>query len=204
MKPSSWKTKNGGGMLTISATNLFRSLSVLILATSMASPLDAFADRDQKCFQDCTERGYQWAFCDSKCSYNNNSQQGGLEGLGKAFATQGLAAGYMQGVEEGSRQALIQQQIENQRLQNEILRRQLDSQSSIQPLTPHPAIRACETSTDCGQGQSCRSSKGGGTECRSPAEATLGASTGITCSVDADCSKGRSCRSRKGGGNECR
>jgi len=122
-------------MPIICVTTLCRSLSVFTLATAIAFPVVAIADRDQKCVDDCRQMGYQWSFCDSKCSYNNSQQGGlgGLDGLGKAFSTQGLAAGYMQGAEAGSRQALIQQQIENQRLQNEILRRQLEGSGTSRP-----------------------------------------------------------------------
>jgi hypothetical protein len=106
-----------------------------MLVTSMASSFDALAERDQKCFQDCTNMGYQWAFCDSKCSYDGSNTQsgfgGGLSGLAKQFNEGGIAAGWIKGEQEGTRQALIQQQTEALKLQNEILRRQLDGNGNL-------------------------------------------------------------------------
>lgn len=80
---------------------------------------------------------------------------------------------------------------------------------TVQPDTgdAHPAattsytlrpVRACESNTDCEQGKSCRSTIGGGTECRK-ASAEI-----MACRSNADCAEGRSCRSSKGGGTECR
>lgn len=65
-----------------------------------------------------------------------------------------------------------------------------------------PAIRNCETNADCGVGKSCRSSEGGGTECRSTT--SFGASPILACKTSADCKQGENCRSKKGGGTECR
>jgi Cys-rich repeat protein len=44
------------------------------------------------------------------------------------------------------------------------------SANTIMPTTPVPM--ECQVDSDCGQGQSCRSRKGGGTECRSKANAS--------------------------------
>jgi hypothetical protein len=57
----------------------------------------------------------------------------------------------------------------------------------------------CQSDKDCTDGFSCRSKKGGGTECRAkPDEHTM------SCQSDIDCSAGFSCRSKTGGGTECR
>ena len=57
----------------------------------------------------------------------------------------------------------------------------------------------CQSDKDCTDGFSCRSKKGGGTECKArPNEHTM------NCQSDIDCSAGFSCRSKTGGGTECR
>lgn len=112
-------------MSGIKASDFLGSFFKLMLATSMATPLETFADQDPRCVNDCMQLGYQWSFCNSKCSYNSQTQNNGAD-LARVFATEGLAAGAMRGYEEGQRQRLIQQQIENQRLQNELLKRQLE------------------------------------------------------------------------------
>lgn len=57
----------------------------------------------------------------------------------------------------------------------------------------------CQSDINCSAGFSCRSKKGGGTECRArPDEHTM------SCQSDIDCSAGFSCRSKTGGGTECR
>jgi len=33
------------------------------------------AQTDYQCVNDCTQKGYQYQFCTSKCSFNNNEQQ---------------------------------------------------------------------------------------------------------------------------------
>lgn len=115
-------------MADLSETGLLRRISALMLIAMMTIPLESFADRDQKCVNDCRGMGYQWSFCDSKCSYDDSRSQNAYRDLAEIFQNGGLAGGARQGYQEGQRQALIQQQIENQRLQNEILRRQLEGQ----------------------------------------------------------------------------
>lgn len=128
-------------MSGIKASNFLRSFSVLMLAASTAAPLEAFADRDQKCVADCRQMGYQWSFCDSKCSYDDSQSQNSDIDLAEIFRNSGLAGGARQGYQEGQRQALIQQQIENQRLQNEILRRQLEGQRTPPPASQPPTTQ---------------------------------------------------------------
>lgn len=62
---------------------------------------------------------------------------------------------------------------------------------------------ACGTDSDCPVGLSCRSKKGGGTECRPGQEQGLRPEN-VACGIDSDCPSGFSCRSKKGGGTECR
>ena len=68
--------------------------------------------------------------------------------------------------------------------------------------------RSCNSSSDCQNGYSCRSTKGGGTECRiSSSQSSQSVEKivdGLSCMVSADCLSGSSCRSKKGGGAECR
>ena len=67
---------------------------------------------------------------------------------------------------------------------------------------------ACETSSDCPYGSSCRSKSGGGTECRTDGGlsvvSNLESLPRITCEISSDCPPGTSCRSKSGGGTECR
>lgn len=111
-------------MQIMSATNSFRNIAALMLATAMVSPLDAFAGRDQKCVQDCTQRGYQWDLCDSRCSYSTRTDYNELNRL----MGQTYSGAVRRAEEQAQRQRLLQEQIENQKLQNEILRRQLEAQ----------------------------------------------------------------------------
>lgn len=74
-----------------------------------------------------------------------------------------------------------------------------NTNSSANTYDDRKSIFECEISADCGQGRSCRSRKGGGTECRDDDRESI-----IECNSSADCGQGRSCRSRKGGGTECR
>lgn len=67
------------------------------------------------------------------------------------------------------------------------------------------AIMGCKSNSDCGQGEACRSTKGGGTECRgSGTSLDYKRQTKNECKSSSDCSLGKSCRSIKGGGTECR
>ena len=62
---------------------------------------------------------------------------------------------------------------------------------------------ACGTDQDCPVGLSCRSRKGGGTECRAGHEQGMMLEN-MACGSNSDCPSGLSCRSKKGGGTECR
>ncbi len=63
------------------------------------------------------------------------------------------------------------------------------------------ATMECYSDNDCLSGQSCRSKKGGGSECRGSAISLARTSE---CQSESDCAYGQSCRSKKGGGTECR
>lgn len=70
-----------------------------------------------------------------------------------------------------------------------------------------PVIIGCKFGSDsgCGQGESCRSAKGGGTECRkSDGSSTYERPVIVDCTSNSDCVKGQSCRSKSGGGSVCR
>lgn len=38
-------------------------------------PIGSFASIDYNCLSDCTDKGYMYAFCQSKCSYGDNDSQ---------------------------------------------------------------------------------------------------------------------------------
>lgn len=71
---------------------------------------------------------------------------------------------------------------------------------SLAPKEGAPNL-VCRTDSDCDFGESCRSTSGGGTECRMRADSDY---ANILCRTDADCVYGKSCRSKSGGGTECR
>jgi len=129
-------------MRYMSDTNLLRLFPVLMVVFASAYPLKSFADRDQKCVDDCREAGYQWSFCDSKCSYNqSNSSTHGLDALSKTYeAPYGMAGAYQEGRRRAIEDAKNQEDVERLRLQNEILRRQLEGVAKPQsPSLPLPA-----------------------------------------------------------------
>lgn len=124
-------------MSDIRATNFLRSLSILMLAASTAAPLEAFADRDQKCVDDCRQMGYQWSFCDSRCSFNDSKPRGLDSYLEALKSNAGIAGGYIEGERQGIENARNKEEVEHLRLQNEILRRQLEGSGT--PPSPQPA-----------------------------------------------------------------
>ena len=105
-------------------------ISRLFIILSLALQLihnPTYADIDNKCTQNCQDAGYSWSFCNEKCSFNNPTNRN-LSPLIQEYVPSGLVGGIMKGIEDGQRQALIQEQIENQRLRNELLKKQLDAQ----------------------------------------------------------------------------
>lgn len=80
------------------------------------------------------------------------------------------------------------------------------SSQALEPQVPQPHSQdfACAVNSDCLSGYSCRSRKGGGTECRSNYQVLQPHSQEMACAANSDCPNGSSCRSKKGGGTECR
>ena len=81
----------------------------------------------------------------------------------------------------------------------------------IKPTSAHAdessEFLACTTDSDCESGNSCRSRKGGGTECRSRVSGIAYLSTdehSQQCFTDSDCPSNQSCRSKSKGGTMCK
>jgi hypothetical protein len=92
-----------------------------------------YADIDNKCTQNCRQMGYSWTLCDEKCTYNNSLNNNPLLPLNTG-PDSGAVGGMMQGLAEGQRQALINEQIENERLKNKLLKQQLEIQRTPEHL----------------------------------------------------------------------
>lgn len=131
-------------MSTVNFTTFLSRPATWILVVSVVFPLKSYADQDIQCVNDCRQR-YSWSFCESACTYNNSNWQptpnaqigkGGLSEILQENGPTGLVKGWLEGQKAGAHHALIQQQIENQKLQNEILKRQLNG---YQVPPPQPA-----------------------------------------------------------------
>lgn len=45
-----------------------------LLIAILLTPIFSFAQTDYQCVNDCTGKGYQYQFCTSKCSFNEQTQ----------------------------------------------------------------------------------------------------------------------------------
>lgn len=60
-----------------------RNILILFTITLTVITLKSFASTDYQCVSDCSQKGYQYQLCVSKCSFDNNYQTFGNSNLTK-------------------------------------------------------------------------------------------------------------------------